>query len=180
MRVTREKSIGLIVDVQERLVPVIHEHEKVIHNIDILIKGLKLLDVPLLWMEQYRKGLGDTVQPLRSELEPLTPIEKNCFSCCDQPLFMENLGLKNKQFVIIAGVESHICVMQTVVDLIDNGYIPVVVSDAVSSRTIENKKVGIERMCNEGAIISSVESILFELCRVSGTDAFKAISKLIK
>ncbi|MDR2036395.1 MAG: hydrolase [Bacteroidales bacterium] len=180
MRIDKEKSIGLIVDVQERLIPVIHDHEKIIRNIQILVRGLKILGVPLLWMEQYRKGLGETVESLRKLLDPVHPIEKVCFSCCDHPAFMENLALNNKQYVIMAGVESHICVMQTAIDLIYSGYTPVIIEDCISSRTPENRRIGIKRMRDEGAVTGSVESILFELCREAGTDTFKEISKLVK
>ncbi len=180
MRITKEKSIGLIIDVQERLIPVIYENEKIVRNIQTLIGGLKLLGIPLLLTEQYRKGLGETIEPLRTLLESEQPMEKICFSCCDDPLFMETLGLTNKQFVILAGIETHVCVMQTAVDLIDCGYIPVVVEDCISSRTPENKRIGVERMRNEGAIIGSVESVLLELCRTAGTSVFKEISKAIK
>ena len=102
------------------------------------------------------------------------------FSCCDDTGFMNELKTFGKKNVIIAGIESHVCVLQTTIDLLENNYQPIVVEDCVSSRTLNNKNMAIERMRQEGAIITTYESILFELCRFSGTDAFKAISKLVK
>lgn len=180
MRILKEESAGLIVDIQERLFPHIYEHENIEKNTQILIQGLKILEVPIIVTEQYRKGLGLTIPSIANSLESHESIEKMSFSCCDNENFEAELERFNKKNVIIAGIETHVCVLQTVVDLIIAGYQPVVVEDCVSSRKERDKNIAIERMRQEGAIISSYESILFELARVSGTASFKAISKLVK
>jgi nicotinamidase-related amidase len=107
-------------------------------------------------------------------------IEKTAFSCCDVPEFNRTLAEIHKQFILIVGIESHVCVLQTVIDLVERGYQPVLVEDCVSSRKAMDKTIAVRRMHKEGAIVTSYESILFELCRFSGTDQFRTISKLVK
>jgi len=107
-------------------------------------------------------------------------IEKTAFSCCDEPEFIRALAETHKQYILIAGIESHVCVLQTVIDMVERGYQPVLVEDCVSSRKANDKTISVRRMRKEGAIVTSYESILFELCRFSGTDEFKSISKLVK
>jgi hypothetical protein len=180
MRILANESVGLIIDIQERLHPFITENEKLTKNTAILIEGLKAIGVKILVTEQYTKGLGVTVEPLKNLLSEISFIEKMAFSCCDEPVFYEKLSLQGVRNVIIAGIESHVCVLQTTIDLLNNGYIPVVVEDCVGSRNPNDKKIAIERMRKEGAVITTYESVLFELLRYSGTDAFKKISKLVK
>lgn len=180
MRIPKDKSALLVIDFQERLFPFIHEMEKLVKNVPILIEGMKLLGVPVFVTEQYVKGLGPTVQSIANALGDLKRTEKMAFSCCDEPRFMEDLALSGKDHVIITGIETHVCVLQTVLDLKANGYHPIVVEDCVSSRKLSDKLTAIERMRQEGAVVTSYESILFELLRYSGTDTFKGISKLVK
>lgn len=180
MRVLKENTVAVIVDVQERLVLHMNKKKELINNFEILVKGLKALDIPMVVSEQYTKGLGFTVEDIQKALGEYEAIEKTSFSCCDNGPIKERINELNKKWIIIAGVESHICVLQTVIDLIAMGYILVVVEDCVSSRKENDKNIAIERMRSEGAIITTYESILFELCRYSGTDEFKAISKLVK
>jgi len=180
MRITTEKSVGLVIDIQERLFPHIAGNEELLERTRILLSGLNLLGIPLLATEQYRKGLGETLPVIKEYIPADTAVEKMAFSCCDEPMFMkllEQAGVKN---IIICGIETHVCVLQTTVDLLEKGFQPVIVEDCVSSRKLNDKHVAIERMRAEGALISTSESILFELARVSGTDTFKAISKLVK
>jgi len=180
VRILKEDSLGLIIDIQERLFPHIFQNKIIAKNTEILIKGLKSLEIPVIVTEQYTKGLGPTIKPLNLALEDYKVKEKMSFSCCDDAPISEELALKGKYKIIIAGIEAHVCVMQTVIDLINNGFTAVVVEDCISSRTENNKKVAIERMRQEGAIITTYESILFELCRYSGNESFKSISKLVK
>ncbi len=180
MRITKNNSIGVVIDMQSRLYPYIHEHEQLTKNSAILIEGLKEIGIPLVVTQQYTKGLGETIDPLREVLGAYEHIEKMAFSCCDEPAFNEELAVIAKKFVIITGIETHVCVMQTVVDLIASGYAPVVVEDCVSSRRLNDKHMAIARMRQEGAVITTYESMLFELLRHSGTDEFRAISKLVK
>lgn len=180
MRIEREKSMGLIIDIQERLIPVIHEKEKLLANCSILIQGLQILGIPLTVTQQYTKGLGNTVNEISSLFPNFGPIEKNSFSCLDEPAFAIHLSNSGKTSIIICGIESHVCILQTAVDLRDSGFHPIVIADCISSRNPEEKQIAMNRFLLEGIHISTTESILFELTRTSGTAEFKAISKLVK
>jgi isochorismate hydrolase len=177
VRLTRENATLLIIDVQERLMPVIDRADDVLRNVERLVRGCHILGVPALLTEQYVKGLGPTVEPVRRAFEETSgyaPMEKACFSAVDA------VRASSRKQVIVAGVEAHVCVHQTVVDLLANGFEVALVADAVSSRTAENKAIALERLTREGAWLSSTEMVLFELCVVSGTDEFRAISRLVK
>jgi nicotinamidase-related amidase len=180
MRILKERTAAIIIDVQERIFPVIWENEKLTKNLSTLIQGLKIMNVPVFITEQYVKGLGPTIEPVAFLLPTHQRIEKMSFSCCDEPRFLEGLAVSGKENVIIAGIESHVCVLQTALDLKRNGYNPVVVEDCVSSRKENDKHFAIERMRQEGAVITTVESLLFELLRYSGTEQFRGISRLVK
>ena len=180
MRIQKEDAAGLIIDIQERLFPHMHEHEALAKNNGILVQGLKLLGLPVLVTQQYTRGLGPTIPGMKVLIEGFPGIEKTAFSCCDEPEFIKALAETSKKFILIAGIESHVCVLQTVIDLTERGYEPVVVEDCISSRKPNDKNASIRRMSREGAIITTYESILFELCRFSGTVEFKAISNLVK
>jgi hypothetical protein len=180
MRIIKENTIGLLVDVQERLLPVIHGKDQLTRNLNILLEGLKILEVPLLTTEQYTRGLGFTVEPFRSKLNHDLVFEKICFSCVKEDQVKEALNKYEKRFVLIAGIEAHICVLQTVIDLLEEDFVPVLLKDCVASRSPHNKQIAIDRMRQEGAIISGYESVLFEMTGEAGTNAFKQIAKLIK
>jgi len=175
----REHTALLVIDVQERLMPVIHQKEKVFDNVNKLIKGAEILGLETIITEQYPKGLGNTCEEIQLPESP-NIIEKVCFSSMLSELVSEQLKLTNIKSLILCGVESHICVLKTALDALKDGYEVHVVADAVSSRTPENNQLAIERMRQAGAFITSVEMILFMLMDEAGTDEFKAISKLIK
>jgi hypothetical protein len=180
MRITRQDSIGLVIDIQERLLPHIYEYEALLKRTNVLIQGLKILDIPLKITEQYPKGLGPTVDSISTLISDFSPNEKMTFSCCDSSEFARELEKSSRKNIIICGIEAHVCVLQTCIDLLQTGYQPVVIADAISSRNNDDKKIAIHRMRQEGAIISTTESILFELVRISGTSEFKEISRLVK
>ncbi len=180
MQIKSNEAVGLIIDVQERLFPVMYEKEGLEKNTGILIEGLKVLGIPLLVTEQYTKGLGHTIEALQTKLYNAGIFEKICFSCVKDADFLKELKNNNKKYVIIAGIESHICVLQTVTDLLAEGFVPVVVADCVASRVAYNKEIALERMRQEGAIITTCESVLFEMTVKAGTEEFKQIAKLIK
>ena len=180
MRIKRELTAALIIDIQERLFPHMDGKDELLRRCGILIEGLKELSVPMVITEQYPKGLGSTVGEISRLVEKEPVIEKIAFSCCDEPSVMQHAVMKNYKTIIICGIEAHVCVLQTVIDLQHSGYKAVVVEDCISSRNPEDKRVAVERMRSEGAVITSCESILFELARVAGTDEFKAISRLVK
>lgn len=180
MRILKENAVGLVIDIQERLFPHIDQYEQLEKNVQILINGLKALEVPVLVTEQYKKGLGETIDSIAQLVDSDWHTEKLAFSCCDEPKFAEELELSKKRHVIIAGIESHICVLQTAIDLKERGFQPVVIEDCVGSRSDANKRNAMERLRQEGVVVSCFESILFELCRYAGSEAFKTISKLVK
>jgi isochorismate hydrolase len=181
LRILNDAAVAVIIDIQEKLFPHIYANEQLAENCRKLISGLLVLEVPLLVTEQYTAGLGPTITPLQEILsESYVPVEKLAFSCCGAPDFMNKLKLSGKNSVILMGIETHVCVLQTALDLLENGFVPVIVEDCVSSRKTADKQIAIERMRSEGCVITSLESILLELCRAAGTDKFKAISRLIK
>jgi hypothetical protein len=180
MRIDRKECTGLVVDIQDRLFPHMSGKDALLKRCLILLEGLKVLQIPLLVTEQYPSGLGSTIEQVRRVLEPQAIIEKTAFSCCGEPAFRSALVQSGRSSVIICGIEAHVCILQTAVDLLEEGYLPVVVADCTGSRDPADKEIALERMRAEGAVISSCESILFELARVAGTDQFKAISRLVK
>ncbi len=179
----RTDAVLLVIDVQEKLMPVIDGHQEIAHNIDRLVRGCKILDVPPLLTEQYVKGLGPTIPSIKRAFEETSgyePIEKNCFSGYGCAELVTELRLLQRKQAIVAGVETHVCVYQTVVDLLANGYEVTIVADAMGSRAASNKDVAIRRMVSEGAKLSSTEMALFEMLVNAGTDEFREIAKLIK
>jgi nicotinamidase-related amidase len=180
MRISKENTLGLIIDMQERLFPVMYKKEKLLQNCLILIKGLNALNIPTIFTQQYTKGLGETLLPLRTEAGNFSYIEKTDFSCCDNSSFSEKLTQSQAKNIIICGIESHVCVLQTAVDLSDSGFNPIIVMDCVSSRSKKDIKLAMERFRHENILITSYESILFELTRSASADEFRTISKLVK
>lgn len=183
MKLHREATVLVVIDVQERLMPVIDRHEEVEKNLERLIRGCHTLGIPTLITEQYTKGLGISVEPIRRALEECggyKPIEKSCFSAHGCAAFEDELKRLEKTQILIAGVETHVCVYQTTIDLLREEYDVTIVADAVSSRTPQNRAIALERLAGEGVKVSSTEMALFELLVRAGTDEFRAISRLVK
>ena len=170
----------LIIDIQERILPVILNNQTVVDNTLKLIKGFKILGLPIYFTEQYPKGLGPTHQLIKGELGDLKPFDKMSFSCSGAGNLFEELKSKNLSQIVVCGIEAHVCVQQTVLDLIENNFQVNLAADAVSSRKEIDYKVAIDRMRSIGCEITTTESILFELLNVCGTIQFKEISKLVK
>lgn len=180
MRIKVSECTGLVIDIQERLFPVMHRGDELLRRVQILLEGLKILNIPMLVTEQYPKGLGATLDPITKALDQPEIIEKLSFSCCGEPDFISALEKLGKPNVIVCGIEAHVCVLQTVIDLVEKGYKPVVLADCISSRNPDDKAVAVERMQSEGAVITTSESLLFELTVEAGTEQFKSISRLVK
>lgn len=176
----KDKSALLVIDIQERILPVIFEYERVIKNSIKLIKGFKTLGLPVYFTEQYPKGLGPTSVQVKEALEDAKAIEKMSFSCSGAPGLFDELQSTKIEQIVLCGVESHVCVMQTALDLIATGFQVHVAADAVSSRREFDFNIALNRMRSNGAEVSLTESVLFELLEVCGTDQFKAVSKLVK
>ena len=176
MRIEREHTAAIVVDYQEKLVPVMNEKEQLIHNSEILLKGLKILDIPMYITQQYTKGLGMSISEIQEATETTEYIDKIAFTAYDAVKWK----LRAKKYVIVCGIEAHICVLQTVIDLKAAGFVPVLVADCISSRKESDKQIAIERARQEGAIVTTYESLLFELLQVAGTDTSKQIQRLIR
>ena len=181
MRIIADDTLALIVDFQERLVPAIDNQEILLRNTEILIKGLRTLNIPMLVTQQYTKGIGMTVPVLTDAIgEEFEYLDKITFSCADDDGILQKIDESGKHNIIICGIEAHICVLQTVIDLKAKGFNVILVDDCIGSRKESDRQIGLKRALLEGAIPTSYESILFELTRVAKTDVFKEISRLIK
>ena len=180
LRLTRAKAGLVVVDVQERLLPAIFEQQRVVQNTVRLIQGAAILQVPIFATEQYRKGLGPTVPEVAAAIPAFAPLEKLAFSACGAAGFVAALKKKKVSEAILCGIEAHVCVSQTCLDLLEQGLRVFVVADAVSSRTPENYRFGLDRMRAAGAVVVSTEMVLFELLERAGTDEFKQILNLVK
>lgn len=179
-RLDRRRAGLLVIDIQERLLPPIFEKERMVQNSARLIKGSGVLGLPVFATEQYRKGLGITVPEIASALGGTTPFEKLAFSACGATGLLEALQARKVSQVLLCGMEAHVCVCQTCLDLLKQGFEAFVAADAISSRTAENHRLGLERMRDAGAEIVSTEMALFELLEKAGSAEFKRILELVK
>jgi nicotinamidase-related amidase len=175
-----DKTVLILVDVQGKLARMMYDRETLFDSLGTLISGMKILGVPIIWMEQIPSKLGPTVDEIRQLMTGESPIPKISFSCCKEPVFMDTFKNLSRNQVLIAGIETHICVFQTVRDLLLNDCEVQVVSDCVSSRTKENKTLGLQRIVQAGARITSVEMIFFELLQQAQGEHFRKIINLIK
>ncbi len=177
-----EGAALVVVDIQEKLLPPIHEKERLGRNSQLLLRLAEILRIPVLATTQYAKGLGKTVPEIAALLPPPEPLDKLRFGCFANPQFCSALkalpGRRNT--VLLCGMETHICVMQTALGALEQGYLVHVASDAVGSRSEWNWKVGLERMRTAGALISSTEMIIYELLGGSGTAEFKQMLQYLK
>lgn len=178
--ITPKETLLLIIDVQDKLAPAVFEADLVEKNIGKLLRACKLLGVPAIYTEQYPKGLGHTVAPLKELIGEDQPFEKLSFSCCGGEGFMDRLRSLGRNDILVVGMETHVCVYQTCIELLDFGYNVHLVTDGVSSRTPENRALGIKCIERSGGVPTSTEMAIFELLRVADGDTFKAISKIIK
>ncbi|GBE01842.1 nicotinamidase/pyrazinamidase [bacterium BMS3Bbin06] len=176
----KEDAVLVIIDIQERLARVMEERQRVIENCLHLIDLAELHGIPVIVTEQYPKGLGSTVDEIRSALKENRPLEKITFSCCDDRSFMDSLGSLKRGRIVLTGMETHVCVLQTCLGLLKEGYSVHVVSDAVTSRKAEDSNTGIEFMRDAGAVITCAETVLFQVLKVAGTEEFRAISRRIR
>jgi isochorismate hydrolase len=182
-KLTRTDAALVVVDVQERLMPVIDGADAAVRNIERLIRGAHVLGVPVIVTEQYVKGLGATIAPIRAALDETSgymPIEKSTFSAYGSAEFQTALRSSRRSQVLLCGVEAHVCVYQTAIDLLAAQHDVHLAVDAISSRAAQNKDLAVRRLAGEGAKLTSTEMALFELLVEAGTDEFRAISKMIK
>lgn len=180
MRIRAEECVFVQVDIQERLFPFISNKEELEKNLNILIKGLILHEIPIIVNEQYKKGIGETIPSIRELTDDYPHFEKTTFSCCGQEDSLAAIKASGKKYVILAGIETHVCVLQTALDLLEEGLQPVLVTDCVNSRKEKDKEMAISRLIQAGVIPTTYESLLFELTVNAKHPVFKEISKLVK
>ena len=180
MRIKIEDTLFCLVDVQEKLFPHIGNKDELLRTLPILVKGMKTLDVPIIVNEQYKKGIGETIASLKELTDDYPHFEKTTFSCCGNNEGLEAIKKTGKKTVIVAGIETHVCVLQTCIDLLENGFKVVLVTDCCSSRKENDTKFAIKRLIQAGVIPTTYESILFELTLDAKNPCFKEISSLVK
>jgi nicotinamidase-related amidase len=176
----KDGTLLVIVDIQTKLLNVIFDKEKLISSCGKFIQAAKILKIPVIVTEQYPKGMGVTDPEILKLLEDIKAIEKLHFSCCGAEEFNKRIKGFNKRQIVVIGIEAHVCVLQTVHDLLHQGYFVYVPYDATSSRKESDYKNALDRMRQAKAVIGSVESAIFELLEKAGTPVFKEISKIIK
>ena len=176
-----ERTALVVVDLQEKLLPAIANHERVLRNSVLLLRLAEVLGLPTILTTQYQRGLGPTVPEVVQAAGGTAPLDKVSFGCFGSPEFLARLAtLGGRDQLLVAGIESHICVAQTVVGALENGYTVHVASDAVGSRSEENRAVGLGRMEKAGALVSSTEMAIYELLGRSDAAAFKKMLPLLK
>jgi nicotinamidase-related amidase len=170
----------VVVDVQGKLAQLMHAREVLFKNIRILIQAAKILDIPILWCQQCPAALGPTAAQIAELLTDHKPIDKSAFSCCGDETFNTRLNELKRGQILLCGIETHVCIYQTAVDLLRKGFGVDVAADAVSSRTLDNRQIALKRLARLGVNISSVEMALFELLGTAEHPKFRQIAKLIK
>jgi len=179
-RLDRAATALLVVDIQERLLSQIFEKERLIRESARMIQGAAILKIPIFVTEQYKKGLGLTVSEISSLIKEFAPIEKETFSACGAEGLVDKLKSRNIRDILLCGMESHICILSTCLDLLDENFNVFVMADAISARNPENTRLALERMRDSGAVVASTEMVLFELLGRAATDEFKEILKLVR
>jgi nicotinamidase-related amidase len=169
-----------VIDVQGKLAQLVVDKEALFKNIRILIQAAQILHIPVLWCQQVPEALGPTVPEIAELLTGSEPIDKATFSCCGQERFNAELNALGKEQILLCGIETHVCIYQTAMDLMEGGLDVTILADAVSSRTAQNRHVALTRLAAEGAHISSTEMDLFELLKTAKHPQFKDIAKLVK
>lgn len=176
----KNSAVLVIVDIQEKLAAVMEDGKTTTANCILLIEAAKLLDLPIVLTEQYPKGLGSTLKQIQDALPSYEPIEKITFDCCKSGDFLEKIRALGRKHVIITGMESHVCVLQTCLTLLDEGYYIHLASNAVCSRRSKDHMTALEMMRDAGAVISSAETVVFQLLERAGTKEFNEMARKIK
>jgi nicotinamidase-related amidase len=183
MKLARDGSALLVLDIQERLFPAMDadHREEVMRNVKVLATAARRLALPILVTEQYPKGLGHTLQELADTLGPgVEPVEKVTFSCGRSPGVRRQLEAAGVRQVVLTGIEAHVCVLTSALDLLAEGYAVHVVADAVTSRTQSNWRLAMDQLRQAGAVVTSTESVLFQLLGQADTDDFRDLARLIR
>jgi len=176
----KENAVLVVIDVQGKLATLMHKHKRLFENVNRMIDGAKALNIPIVWTEQIPDKLGATVEVVKEHLEGVELLTKNTFSCCGGPGFNEKLDQLGKTQILVCGIETHVCVYQTCIDLLNNGKEVHLVTDAVSSRFKNNYYLAVEKIKDAGAVMTSVEMALFEMLKVAEGDEFKKVIQIVK
>ncbi|MBV9848731.1 MAG: isochorismatase family protein [Armatimonadetes bacterium] len=179
----REDTLLVVVDMQEPFLRNIHDRGRLLENVLLLIQSANILGVPILTTVQYAERMGGVVPEVERALpvhHAMPPLDKMCFSCASQPEFLDAVRSSHRHQLLLCGVETHICVSQTALDLVASNYQVHVAADAVSSRTLEKHKLGMERLRDSGVLPCAAEAAVYELLREAGSSEFRAILKLVR
>ena len=177
---TIENSLLVVIDIQGTLAQKMHDKDFCYENVIKMIKGAQVLNVPILITEQIPEKLGPTIPEIASLFPDFQPIPKTSFSCCGDPEFMKKFNALGRKQILLTGIEAHVCVYQTALELINIGYEVHLLADCISSRTAENKLISIERMKIEGVKLTTAEMALFELMKIAEGDTFREVVKIVK
>ena len=180
MTLNREDTLAVFIDFQEKLVPAMHHKEELIDKTCRLAKGLAVLEIPHIVTQQYTKGIGETIPEVAQAIGEFEPIDKTTFNCLGHVDFVNQLEIEAKKNIIVCGIEAHICVQQTVEQLLADGYNVYVPVDCLSSRSQNDFLWAAERMETAGAVMTTYESILYEILKDSKAEEFREISKIVK
>jgi nicotinamidase-related amidase len=175
-----DSTVLVVIDVQDKLFRVMPEREALAASLRKLVRGAQVLGVPVILTEQNPKGLGPTIPELAELVPGIQPIPKFSFSCCGEERFRRELEALGRRQVLLAGIELHICVYQTALDLLASGYEVQVVADCVTTRLLENREIGLTKLRDSGAGLTTAEMALFELLKTAEGDVFKEISRIVK
>lgn len=176
-----KNTVLVVIDIQGNLAMAMHEREKLFDNLVKLITGIRVFDIPIILTEQNPEKLGPTIPQIFAVMpDNIKPIPKMSFSCCGEPEFLSKLENVARSEIVIAGIEAHICVYQTAVDLLARGFRVHIITDAVSSRTAHNRDLAIMKMQGFGAVLTSVEMVLFELLKTADSPFFRTVAKIVK
>jgi len=177
---TTDRTVLVLIDIQGKLAQLMHAREALFDSLQRLVKGSRALGLPILWLEQYPQGLGPTIPEIAGLLPDVKPIAKTCFSAWGSEAFRTQLATTGRTQLLLGGIEAHVCVYQTALDLLGAEFEVEVVSDAVSSRTAANAELGRQAMREAGARLTSVEMALFELLQTAEAPAFREIARIVK
>ena len=175
-----ENTALIVIDVQGRLAQLMYDKEKLFQNLKIIIQSAQILDMPIIWMEQMPEKIGSTTPEIAELIKDVKPIKKVCFNCCDNEEFLRALLNVECAELLLAGIETHICVYQTAMDLLKRGYGVHALADAISSREALNKKIGLKKIEKAGGSLTTVETVVFELLKSVEHKKFSDIIKIIK
>ncbi len=178
--INRDDTLFIAIDYQEKLMPVMHNKEELEDKVCRLAEGLKAIGIPHIVTQQYTKGIGQTIPSVAEAIGEFEPIDKTSFGCLNNEEFVKQLEAAGRKTCVVCGIEAHICLQQTVLQLLEEGYTVYVPVDCISSRSKQDRKVSIKRMQAAGAIMTTYEAVLYELLQDAKAPEFKAISKIVK